>query len=80
MYLSVYVPRLGFLFEPYVIVIFPILLKCIANSNDLVRDGAKGALAVIMNKLTAHGMRQVLAPVLNGVVRGKCMENSCGGS
>ena len=60
--------RLGFLFEPYVIVIFPVLLKCIANSNDLVREAAKGALAVIMNKITAHGMRQVLQPVLNELV------------
>ena len=60
--------RLGFLFEPYVIVIFPVMLKCVSNSNDLVRDGAKNTLSVIMNKLTAHGMRQVLAPVLNELI------------
>ena len=59
---------LGFLFEPYVIIIFPVMLKCVSNSNDLVRDGAKNTLAVIMNKLTAHGMRQVLAPVLNELI------------
>ena len=56
--------RLGLLFEPYVIPIIPILLKCFSHSSDHVRDAAHMAAKAIMSKLSAHGVKQVLNPIL----------------
>ncbi|CAE7507629.1 ILA, partial [Symbiodinium microadriaticum] len=56
--------RLGMLFEPYVISIVPLLLKSFSHSSDHVRDAAQDAARVIMAKLSAHGVKQVLTPIL----------------
>ena len=56
--------RLGMLFEPYVITIVPLLLKSFSHSSDHVREAAQSAARVIMAKLSAHGVKQVLTPIL----------------
>ena len=56
--------RLGLLFEPYVITIIPVLLKSFSNTSDHVREAAQGAAKVIIGKLSAHGVKQILNPVL----------------
>ena len=57
--------RLGLLFEPYVIVLLPSLLKSFGEGNDSVRKAASKAVGVIMSKLSAHGVKLVLPAVLN---------------
>ena len=59
--------RLGLLFEPYIITIMPTLLKSFSHSSDHVRDAAHGAAKVIMAKLSAHGVKQVLTPILDSL-------------
>lgn len=59
--------RLGMLFEPYVITIMPILLKCFSHSSDHVREAAQAAAKTIMTKLSAHGVKQVLTPILSSL-------------
>lgn len=56
--------RIGLLFEPYIISIVEVLLKSFSHSSDHVRDAAGDAARVIMNKLSAHGVKQVLTPIL----------------
>jgi HEAT repeat protein len=56
--------RLGLLFEPYIIVVVPIMLKSFSHSSEHVRDAAQGAAMVIMSRLSAHGVKQVLTPIL----------------
>ena len=59
--------RLGLLFEPYIITIIPILLKSFSHSSDHVREAAQGAAKVIMAKLSAHGVKQVLTPIISSL-------------
>lgn len=59
--------RLGFLFEPYVIVILPLLLNAFADSNQHVRDAASEASKVIMSKLSTHGVKLVLPTLLKAL-------------
>ena len=59
--------RLGLLFEPYVISVVPVLLKSFSHSSDYVREAAQGAAKVIMSRLSAHGVKQMLTPVLNSL-------------
>jgi HEAT repeat protein len=59
--------RLGLLFEPYVISIVPVLLKSFSHSSDHVREAAQIAAKVIMNRLSAHGVKQVLNPILSSL-------------
>eukprot|EP01038_Epipyxis_sp_PR26KG_P007132 gene7132-9733_t len=59
--------RLGLLFEPYIITIVPILLKSFSHSSDHVREAAQGTAKVIMSKLSAHGVKQVLNPILQSL-------------
>ena len=59
--------RLGLLFEPYIITIMPILLKSFSHSSDHVREASQEAARVIMAKLSAHGIKQVLTPVLSSL-------------
>ena len=59
--------RLGLLFEPYVITIVPILLKSFSHASDHVREAAQGAAKVIMGRLSAHGVKQVLTPILTSL-------------
>ena len=56
--------RLGLLFEPYVIVLLPSLLKSFSDSSDHVRKAASHAVEVIMSKLSAHGVKLVMPAVL----------------
>lgn len=56
--------RLGLLFEPYVIVLLPSLLKCFSDSSDHVRKAASHAVGLIMSKLSAHGVKLVMPAVL----------------
>lgn len=56
--------RLGLVFEPYVISVVPVLLKCFSNSSDHVREAAQEATKVVMGKLSAHGVKQMLNPIL----------------
>ena len=56
--------RLGLLFEPYVVTIVPSLLKSFSHASDHVRDAAQSAARAIMGRLSAHGIKQVLAPIL----------------
>ncbi|KAF0720449.1 Aste57867_293 [Aphanomyces stellatus] len=59
--------RLGFLFEPYVIVILPILLKSFADTNAHVREAASLTSKGIMRHLSAHGVKLVLPSILRAV-------------
>lgn len=56
--------RLGLLFEPYVIVLLPSLLKSFSDSNDHVRQAASHTVGIIMSKLSAHGVKLVMPAVL----------------
>lgn len=56
--------RLGLLFEPYVIVLLPALLKAFSDSNDYVRSAAANTVGLIMSKLSAHGVKLVMPAVL----------------
>ncbi|KAJ1428246.1 armadillo-type protein, partial [Ochromonadaceae sp. CCMP2298] len=55
--------RLGMLFEPYIISLVEVLLRSFSHASDHVREAAEAA-RVIMNKLSAHGVKQVLGPIL----------------
>ncbi|OQR88225.1 translational activator GCN1 [Achlya hypogyna] len=59
--------RLGFLFEPYVIVILPILLKSFADTSAAVREAASGTAKGIMRHLSAHGVKLILPAILRAV-------------
>nr|CCA15342.1 hypothetical protein OsJ_12383 [Albugo laibachii Nc14] len=56
--------RLGMLFEPYIVVIVPIMLKCFADASLQVREASSHTSKVIMAKLSAHGVRLVLPTLL----------------
>lgn len=56
--------RLGLLFEPYVIVLLPSLLKSFSDSSDHVRKAASQTVGLIMSKLSAHGVKLVMPAVL----------------
>jgi HEAT repeat protein len=59
--------RLGMLFEPYIIVILPILLKCFADSSTQVRDTATQTSKGIMGNLSAHGVKLILPSLLTSL-------------
>eukprot|EP00978_Attheya_sp_CCMP212_P014376 scaffold36531_cov52-Attheya_sp.AAC.4 len=56
--------RLGLLFEPYVIVLLPALLKAFSDNSDHVRSAAANTAGLIMSKLSAHGVKLVMPAVL----------------
>jgi hypothetical protein len=57
--------RLGILFEPYVIVLLPALLKAFSDSNDHVRVAADKTVGLIMGNLSGHGVKLVMPAVLD---------------
>ena len=59
--------RLGMLFEPYVITIVPLLLKSFSHSSDHVREAAQLSAKSIMGRLSSHGVKQVLTPILQSL-------------
>ena len=58
---------LGRLFEPYVIVVLPLLLSSFADGNKGVQEAARVASRAIMGQLTAHGIRLVLPAILRSL-------------
>lgn len=56
---------LGILFEPYVIVLLPALLKAFSDSNDHVRTAADKTVGLIMGNLSGHGVKLVMPAVLD---------------
>ena len=59
--------RLGLLFEPYVIVLLPALLKSFSDSSDHVRAAAKNSVGLVMSKLSGHGVKLLVPAVLAGL-------------
>ena len=57
--------RLGLLFEPYVIVLLPSLLRAFSDSSDYVRKAAGGTAHLIMSKLSTHGVKLVMPAILS---------------
>ena len=59
--------RLGLLFEPYVIVLLPALLKSFSDSSDHVRAAARNSVGLVMSKLSGHGVKLLVPAVLSGL-------------
>jgi HEAT repeat. len=59
--------RLGLLFEPYVIVLLPALLKSFSDTSDHVRLAARNSVGLIMSKLSGHGVKLLVPAVLAGL-------------
>lgn len=57
--------RLGILFEPYLVKALDGLLVSFSHSSDHVRDAARAATKVIISKLSSHGVKLVLNPIIH---------------
>lgn len=51
--------RLKLLFEPYVVVVLPVLLKAFSDGSSHVRDAAQSCAKTIMANLSQHGVKLV---------------------
>jgi hypothetical protein len=56
---------LGLLFEPFVIQLLESMLILVSDRNPEVSDAAKDATRAVMAKLSAHGVKLVMGPLLN---------------
>ncbi len=59
--------RLGMLFEPYIINILPLLLRCFSDSSDHVRTSALQAARTIMSNLSSHIVKLILPTILKSL-------------
>ncbi len=59
--------RLGMLFEPYIIKILPLLLRCFSDSSDHVRTSALHTARTIMSNLSSHSVKLVLPTILKSL-------------
>lgn len=71
--------RLGLLFEPYILVIIPLLLKHFSHSSEMVRDAAQNTTASVISRLSSHGLKQVLTPLLNNITAGAAAGEAASG-
>ncbi len=59
--------RLRMLFEPYVVNILPLLLKCFSDTSDHVRTSALEAARTIMSNLSSHSVKLILPTILKSL-------------
>jgi hypothetical protein len=59
--------RLGLLFEPYIIVLLPVLLQSFSDTSIHVRSAAKSSVGLVMGKLSGHGVKLLMPAVLEGL-------------
>lgn len=58
---------LGILFEPYIMSILPLLLKCFNDANDNIRKIVSETSKEMMKNLSSHGIKLFLNPILNSL-------------
>ena len=56
---------LGLLFEPFIIQLLEHILFLVSDRNPNVSEAAKDATRAVMKKLSAHGVKLVMGPLLN---------------
>ena len=56
---------LGLLFEPFIIQLLENILYLVSDRNPDVSEAAKDATRAVMKKLSAHGVKLVMGPLLN---------------
>ncbi|TID26219.1 hypothetical protein CANINC_002808 [Pichia inconspicua] len=57
----------GPLFEPYVIEILPIVLKCFGDSSQEVREATNYAARIIMKNTTSYGIKKMIPLAINNL-------------
>ncbi|KAI0489335.1 hypothetical protein KFK09_029177 [Dendrobium nobile] len=59
--------KLGRLYEPYVILLLPLLLVAFSDPVSAVREAAECAARAMMAQLTGHGVKLILPSLLKGL-------------